>query len=202
MNKKENIHIFENPYPSLIVVGVDEVGRGCLAGPVVASAVVLNNRDLVELRDSKKLSKQKREKLYSIIIKEHHYAVGIASVKEIDSINILQASLLAMKRAVEKVNIKYDIALVDGNQKPNLNARTECFVKGDDRIMEIAAASIIAKVTRDNMMAELALKYPEYNWENNAGYGSKTHMDAIYKFGITPYHRKTFKIKPKQMELT
>ena len=174
------------------IVGVDEVGRGCLAGPVIAAAVILKN-DIPGLRDSKKLSKSKREELSPIIIQNSYYSFGSASVKEIDRINILQASLLAMKRAILNLSVEPGKILVDGTHKPDLDIDTQTIVGGDSIVDEISAASIIAKVYRDNLMMQFDKKYPDYYFSSHKGYGTKIHKAAIKKHGITPIHRKTFK---------
>ena len=174
------------------IVGVDEVGRGCLAGPVIAAAVILKN-DIPGLRDSKKLSKSKREELSSIIIQNSYYSFGSASVKEIDRINILQASLLAMKRAILNLSVEPGKIFVDGTHKPDLDIDTQTIVGGDSIVDEISAASIIAKVYRDNLMMQFDKKYPDYYFSSHKGYGTKIHKAAIKKHGITPIHRKTFK---------
>ena len=177
-----------------ILAGVDEVGRGSLMGPVYAAAVILNtsiNKKL--LKDSKSLSKKKREELYSYIKKNSIWAIGQASVKEIEKINILQASLLAMKRAIIKLKKKPSLVLIDGNKLPNLkNYNLEYVIKGDQKISSISAASIIAKVRRDRFITTLSKKFNNYGWDTNFGYGTKEHIRAIKKFGITQYHRKTF----------
>ena len=177
-----------------IVVGVDEVGRGSLIGPVYAAAVILKksiNKKL--LKDSKSLSKSKREILSNYIKQNSIWTVGKASVKEIDRINILQASLLAMKRAIKKLKKKPDIILIDGNQLPKIkNYNLRSIVKGDQKIPSISAASIIAKVTRDKMVTNLGKKFKGYNWDKNYGYGTKQHLKAIKNLGVTPHHRKTF----------
>ncbi len=176
------------------VCGCDEAGRGPLVGPVVAAAVILP-RDLVieGLNDSKKLSEKKRERLYDIIIeKAVAYGIGEASPKEIDEINILNASMLAMRRAVEKLQVKADFALIDGNCSRGFTIPTETVVKGDAKSASIAAASILAKVTRDRGCIELDKKYPEYNIAKHKGYPTKEHMDAVRKFGPSPEHRRSF----------
>tara|TARA_B100001175_G_C19316124_1_gene545439 strand:- start:99 stop:659 length:561 start_codon:yes stop_codon:yes gene_type:complete len=177
-----------------IIAGVDEVGRGSLIGPVYAAAVILNksiNKRL--LKDSKSLSKIKREKLFSYIKKNSIWAIGQASVKEIERINILHASLLAMKRAIIKLKIKPSLVLIDGNKLPNLkNYNLKYVIKGDKKIHSISAASIIAKVCRDKFITSLSKKFKDYRWDTNSGYGTKEHLNAIKKFGITKHHRKTF----------
>jgi len=177
----------------VIIVGVDEAGRGPLVGSVVAGAVILpNDFDLPELTDSKKLSEKKRETLYQLITEQCQWAVGESSPQEIDEINILQATMLAMRRAVENLNTKYDQVLVDGNRCPDLDNCT-AIVKGDLTEPVISAASIIAKVTRDRQMTELDLQYPEYGFAKHKGYGTKVHMEALIKFGaIKHQHRFSF----------
>ena len=177
-----------------IIAGVDEVGRGSLIGPVYAAAVILNkkiNKKL--LKDSKALSKHEREILIKYIKKNSIWAIGKASVKEIEKINILNASLLAMKRAIKKLKKKPTIVLIDGNQIPKIQSyKLKSIVKGDQKIPSISAASIIAKVTRDKMISSLGKKFKGYNWDQNCGYGTKQHLKAIKNLGITPHHRKTF----------
>lgn len=177
-----------------IVCGVDEAGRGPLAGPVYAAAVVLKKGQTIEgVNDSKKLSEKKREELFDKIVSEcSAFSVGTASEREIDEINILQATFLAMKRAVDGLSIKPDIALVDGNQIPPLDCAVKTVIKGDAKSEPIAAASIIAKVSRDRYMKEMAAKYPEYQFEKHKGYGTKLHYEMIEKYGICEIHRKSF----------
>lgn len=177
-----------------LVCGVDEVGRGPLAGPVVAAAVILDRNTIPEgLNDSKKLSEKKREALYDQIM-ETALAVSVAeaSVAEIDDINILQASLLAMRRAVAGLTPRPCGALVDGNKDPGLGMATRTLIKGDGRSLSIAAASIIAKVFRDRLMKNLGEEYPDYGWAQNAGYGVAKHLGALKLVGVTPHHRRSF----------
>ena len=175
--------------------GVDEVGRGCLAGPVFAAAVILNNNiDIKDIKDSKKIPFKKRIFLSDYIKKNSIYAIGSASVEEIDKINILNASLLSMKRALEKLNCKPSLAYIDGPFAPeNLKINYKTIIKGDEKITCISAASIVAKATRDIFMIKLAKKYPQYSWDKNFGYGTKDHLRLLKKHGITKHHRKTFK---------
>ena len=177
-----------------VIAGVDEVGRGSLIGPVYAAVVVLNksiNKKL--LKDSKKLSRTKRENLSKYIKQNSKWAIGKASVKEIEKINILQASLLAMKRAIIKLKKKPALVLIDGNKLPKMkNYNLKSVVKGDQKIPSISAASIIAKVTRDKMITNLGKKFKGYYWDQNYGYGTKQHIKAIKNLGITVQHRKNF----------
>ena len=178
-----------------ILVGVDEVGRGPLAGPVVAAAVILpNNSSLVGLKDSKKLTETKREELYDKIQAEAiGVGIGIVDSDTIDSINILQATFRAMREAINNLEENFDKILVDGDKIiPQVDIGQEAIIGGDDKSASIAAASVIAKVTRDRMMKAYANTFNQYDWENNKGYGSKNHYDAIRKYGITPLHRKSF----------
>lgn len=177
-----------------IVCGVDEAGRGPLAGPVYAAAVILpEGLEDLGINDSKKLSEKKRDELFDIICeKAVAYGIASASEKEIDEINILNATFLAMKRAVEKMGIKPDLALIDGNRKPNTGCEEITVVKGDAKSISIAAASILAKVSRDRYMTELGKKYPEYMFEKHKGYPTKLHYEMIEKYGILPDHRRSF----------
>ncbi|HZK20777.1 MAG TPA: ribonuclease HII [Oscillospiraceae bacterium] len=176
------------------VCGVDEAGRGPLAGAVFAAAVILPHGYTHEvLNDSKKLSEKKREQVYADIIKDAvAFSIAQASQKEIDELNILNATHLAMKRAVLGLNIKADFAYIDGNSLPKIDIAAQCIVKGDSKCVSIAAASVLAKVSRDRYMLELALKYPEYLFEKHKGYGTKLHYAKIRENGISPVHRKTF----------
>lgn len=186
------------------IAGVDEAGRGPWAGPVAAGAVIFRNRALPEdllkgLNDSKKLSPQKREKMYLRLQEEEAkgnlcIGLGWASCREIDEMNILQATYLAMKRAVEALAIAPDVALVDGNRTPpNLTCPVRTVIKGDGKSYSIAAASIVAKVSRDHLMTELGQKYPQYGFAKNAGYGTAEHIAALEKYGVTPEHRRSYK---------
>lgn len=177
-----------------IVCGIDEAGRGPLAGPVVASAVVLPKGYVVQgVNDSKKLSEKKREELYDVIIDQCvSFGIGEADENEIDEINILNATFLAMNRAVENLTVQPQIALIDGNQSPHLSIPERLIVKGDAKSASIAAASILAKVTRDRYMLEMAEKYPEYMFQKHKGYGTKLHYEMIEKHGICPIHRRSF----------
>lgn len=181
-----------------IEAGIDEVGRGCLAGPVVASAVILPKKfehDL--LKDSKKLKAKDREYLeQEIKEKALAWAIAEASHQEVDEFNVLNASILAMHRAIEKLNIKPELLLVDGNRfKPYDFIPYHCIVKGDNKFFSIAAASVLAKVYRDNLMKDLDEEFPEYDWKNNVGYPTPKHKAAITNIGLSQWHRKTFKIK-------
>ena len=183
------------------IVGVDEVGRGPLAGAVVTAAVILNpNKPIVGLADSKKLTAKQRERLEPLI-KEHAlaWAIGRAEPEEIDQINILQATLLAMKRAVEGLSIMPTEALVDGNQAPDLNCPVTTVIKGDQSEPAIAAASIIAKVARDSEMVEMEAKYPGYGFAKHKGYPTQQHQQALMELGVTDIHRRSF--KPVQIAL-
>ena len=178
-----------------IVAGVDEVGRGCLAGPVFAAAIVLNKKiNKKGIKDSKKIPFKKRILLFKYLKKNSIYALGSASVKEINNINILNASLLSMKRALNKLKIKPTLAYIDGPFAPkNKKIKCKTIVKGDEKITCIAAASIVAKVSRDLYMIKLAKKYPKYCWHKNFGYGTNEHLRSLKKHGVTKHHRKKFK---------
>lgn len=184
-----------------LVFGLDEAGRGPWCGPVVAACVCWPNGQVPEelakaINDSKKLSAKKREQLFPKIMNSNAIVgIGEASAKEIDEINILQASFLAMKRALDSVKEKGYVpafALIDGNKLPKWDIPMQAIIGGDAKSLSIAAASIVAKVTRDRIMQELAKDYPQYGWDKNAGYGTKTHIEALEKYGITPHHRKTY----------
>lgn len=177
-----------------LICGVDEAGRGPLAGPVCAAAVILPEGHIIEgLNDSKKLSEKKREALYDIIKSEAvAYSIAMASEKEIDEINILQATYLAMRRAVTGLEIKPDFVLVDGNRDPMLGINTKTVIKGDALSASIAAASVLAKVTRDRYMLEISEKYPEYQFPKHKGYGTKLHYEMLEKYGISDIHRRSF----------
>jgi len=177
------------------IAGVDEVGRGCLAGPVFAAVVILNkNINIKNIKDSKKVSFKKRILLSEYIKKNSIYAVGSASVEEIYKINILNASLLSMKRALNKLKYKPSIAYIDGLFVPkNVKIKCKAIVKGDEKFISIAAASIVAKATRDLFMTQLSKKFPKYGWKKNFGYGTAEHLISLKKYGITKHHRKKFK---------
>lgn len=176
------------------VCGVDEAGRGPLAGPVCAAAVILPENTIIEgVNDSKKLTEKKRASLFDVIKSTAlSYCIAYASVEEIESMNILNATMLAMKRAVEGLDIKADYAMIDGNRLPDLNIEGECIVKGDAKSMSIACASILAKVSRDRLLYEYAKEYPQYHFEKHKGYGTKVHIEALKEYGPCPYHRMSF----------
>lgn len=176
------------------VCGVDEAGRGPLAGPVCAAAVILPEGLIVDgVNDSKKLSEKKREALFDVIRdKALAYSIAYATVDEIEEINILNATMLAMKRAVEGLPVKADYAMIDGNKIPNLDIDAECIVKGDAKSMSIACASILAKVSRDRLLYKYAEEYPMYGFDKHKGYGTAAHREAILEYGPCPYHRKSF----------
>ena len=178
----------------VITAGVDEVGRGCLAGPVVSAAVILKQGiDLSLLKDSKKITFKKRIEISRHIKVNSIYAVGMASVEEILKINILQAALLSMKRAINQLSIKPGLILIDGNLAPKGLKNFKTIINGDEKVKSISAASIIAKVYRDELMIKLSQKFKNYAWERNFGYGTKAHIEGLRKFGITSHHRKGFK---------
>ena len=187
------------------VCGIDEAGRGSLAGPVTAAAVILpKNYKNSLIRDSKKINDQKRNHLYDEIIKNCvTYSIISIESKKIDEINILNATYLAMNLAIEKLKIKPDKVIIDGNSfKAKKKIDFECIVGGDDKYISIAAASILAKVKRDEIMCKLSTQFPIYDWEKNKGYGTEKHKEMIYKYGRCEYHRMTFNIKNKQLKLT
>ncbi|MGY6742255.1 MAG: ribonuclease HII [Cecembia sp.] len=184
--------------------GCDEVGRGCLCGPVVAAAVILpSDYANAFINDSKKLTKSNRTHLVKEIKSAAiAWSIAEATVEEIDHINILQASFLAMSRAIVGLNVQPDHLLIDGNRfKSQLTIPYSCIVKGDGKFASIAAASILAKVYRDDLMEKLALQYPGYGWEKNAGYPTKAHREGIIKLGLTPIHRKSFRHLPDQLNI-
>lgn len=176
------------------VCGVDEAGRGPLAGPVCAAAVILPEGVIIEgVNDSKKLSEKKRESLFDVIREQAlSYSIAYATVDEIEEINILNATMLAMRRAIDGLDIKADYAMIDGNKIPPLDIDAECIVKGDAKSMSIACASILAKVSRDRLLYKYAEEYPMYGFDKHKGYGTKVHREAILKYGPCPYHRKSF----------
>jgi ribonuclease HII len=182
-------------YSDLVEAGCDEAGRGCLAGPVVAAAVILEKgKDYPELNDSKQLTEKKRMKLRELVMQEAlSYGVGIVSPEEIDKINILNASFLAMHRALDQLKLQPELLLIDGNRfNPYKKVKHVCIVGGDAKYQSIAAASILAKTTRDLMMKEYDEQYPQYNWKKNKGYPTLEHKQAIADYGTTPLHRMTF----------
>ncbi len=176
------------------VCGVDEAGRGPLAGPVCAAAVILPEDVIIDgVNDSKKLSEKKRESLFDVIREQAlSYSIAYATVDEIEEINILNATMLAMRRAIDGLEIKADYAMIDGNKIPPLDIDAECIVKGDAKSMSIACASILAKVSRDRLLYKYAEEYPMYGFDKHKGYGTKVHREAILKYGPCPYHRKSF----------
>ena len=177
-----------------VICGVDEAGRGPLAGPVCAAAVILpEHLQIPGLTDSKKLTDKKRRELFPVIQQQAiAYGIGLASEAEIDEINILQATFLAMRRALEQLTVRPEIALIDGNRETDFGLPVKTVVKGDSLSANIAAASILAKVTRDNIMVELAQQYPEYGFEIHKGYGTKAHYEALRTYGPSPIHRRSF----------
>lgn len=187
-----------------IEAGCDEAGRGCLAGPVVAAAVILPQDYSHEvLNDSKQLTEKQRIDIKKDIVKDAlAWGVGVASPGEIDEINILNASYLAMHRAVEQLKVTPELLLIDGNRfKPFNNISHECIIKGDGKYLSIAAASILAKTYRDDLMRQLAIDFPGYGWETNVGYPTRAHRDGIKEKGSTPHHRMSFQLLPTQLEL-
>lgn len=177
-----------------LICGVDEAGRGPLAGPVCAAAVILpRGLDIPGLNDSKKLSEKKREELFDVICREAAaYGIAFAGVEEIERLNILNATFLAMNRAIAKLGVMPELALIDGNRNTGIEISSRCIVKGDSKCADIAAASILAKVTRDRYMYEMAEKYPQYHFDKHKGYGTKLHYEAIREFGPSPIHRMSF----------
>ena len=191
MSVKPNFDFEKEHYPK-IVAGIDESGRGSLIGPVIAAAVILNPKyEITGINDSKLLSASKRERLYDKIISNHIYAIGVGTLLEIEEFNILNATKLACMRALNKLSKEAEIALVDGNMKFS-DARCISIVKGDQKSLSIAAASIIAKVERDKIAREMDLEFPYYNWSNNKGYATKQHKEIISKYGISKHHRRSF----------
>ena len=186
-----------------LIAGVDEAGRGPLAGPVVAAAVILDPNNPIEgLRDSKKLSAKVRERLADEIKKKAlAWSIAHATVEEIDELNILEATMLAMKRAIVGLSVEPNLILVDGNRIPKMNRRINAIVKGDDKVPAISAASILAKTTRDSAMIELDARYPEYGFAKHKGYGTPEHLAALEKYGPLPAHRKTFAPVKKVIEM-
>ena len=176
------------------VCGVDEAGRGPLAGPICAAAVILPEGVIIDgVNDSKKLSEKKRESLFDVIREQAlSYSIAYATVDEIEEINILNATMLAMRRAIDGLDIKADYAMIDGNKIPPIDIDAECIVKGDAKSMSIACASILAKVSRDRLLYKYAEEYPMYGFDKHKGYGTKVHREAILKYGPCPYHRKSF----------
>ena len=186
-----------------LIAGVDEVGRGPLAGPVVAAAVILDpNNPIDGLADSKKLTKKQREKLYDEIKRKAlAWSIARAEVAEIDELNILQASLVAMSRAVAALSISPEHVLVDGNKLPEINCSAEAIIKGDEKIPAISAASIIAKVARDREMDDMDIEYPGYGFSKHSGYPTKIHLQALQELGVTPIHRRSFGPVRRQLEM-
>lgn len=182
------------------ICGVDEAGRGPLAGPVCAAAVILPPNTIIDgVNDSKKLTEKKREALFDVIKETAvSYSIAYASVEEIESINILNATMLAMKRAVEGLDVKADYAMIDGNKMPPLDIDGETIVKGDAKSMSIACASILAKVSRDRLLYDYAKEYPQYQFDKHKGYGTAAHREAILEYGPCPYHRMSFLKKIKK----
>ena len=196
--------MLQQKYSEKIEVGCDEAGRGCLAGPVVAAAVLLpHNFKNKTLNDSKQMSKKKREEMEIIIKKEAiSFGIGIVSPQEIDEINILNASFLAMHRATKKIKEKFELLLIDGNRfNKYKNVDHKCIIKGDTKYMSIAAASVLAKTARDKIMKDLSQEFPKYDWEKNQGYPTKKHRVAIKELGANIHHRKSFRLLTNQLDL-
>lgn len=192
---------FQNKH---IEAGCDEAGRGCLAGPVFAAAVIFPpDFRYVGINDSKKLTSSQRYALRELIQKEAiAYAVGQVDAEEIDEINILNASFLAMHRALDLMSVSPSFLIIDGNRfKPYRTIPHECIIQGDGKYLSIAAASILAKTYRDDFMANLAIQYPQYDWQNNKGYATMKHRQAVTEYGLSPYHRKTFRTNALQLEM-
>lgn len=185
---------FDLNYSGTLICGVDEAGRGPLAGPVYAAAVILPENTIIDgLDDSKKLSEKKRQELYDIICTTAlSHGIACASVEEIEEMNILSATYLAMNRAIEMLDLKPELALIDGNRSEGIACRCQCVVKGDTKSMSIAAASILAKVTRDRVMEDISQRYPEYRFEKHKGYGTKLHYEMLDEYGLSPVHRRSF----------
>jgi len=180
-----------------LVAGIDEAGRGPWAGPVVAAAVIIDPRKISlefagKIDDSKKLSKPRREYIANHLKLFAKIGIGASGIKEIEKLNILQATLKAMQRAIYALPVEPDFALVDGNQIPSLPCAAKSIIKGDSISLSVAAASIVAKVTRDRIMHKLSMRYPDYGWDRNSGYGTSQHSKGLEKFGVTPHHRKMF----------
>jgi ribonuclease HII len=194
--KQNNLYTFDLEYRTekLILCGVDEAGRGPLAGDVYAAAVILDEKNIIEgINDSKKISEKKRDALYEEIIeKSISYSIATASVEEIDNYNILNAAMLAMKRAIEGLDLTPTLVLIDGNKKPELSVNSISIIKGDTLSASIAAASILAKVARDNYMKEVAKKYPQYLFEKHKGYATKLHYEMLDTYGQSDVHRNSF----------
>jgi ribonuclease HII len=192
-------------YPlNKLIAGCDEAGRGCLAGPVVAAAVILpNNFKNKMLNDSKLLSEKKRDLLRKVIEKQATcWAIGMVSAAEIDKINILNASFLAMHRAIKKLYVEPEFLIIDGNRfNPYQGINHECIIKGDGKYLAIAAASVLAKTYRDDIMKKLAVEFSDYRWEKNKGYPTKQHRNVIEKIGVSKHHRKSFQLLPSQLSL-
>lgn len=194
LNENLSLFVIDYSYPGELICGVDEAGRGPLAGPVMAAAVILDpNHPIAGLRDSKKLSEAQRD-LLAIEIKQYALAWAIAecSEQEIDSLNILQATMLAMRRAVETLKLTPSLALIDGNRCPVMAVRSEAIVKGDDKVPAISAASILAKTARDHRLAQLHLQYPDYALDQHKGYPTALHLARLKEFGVSPIHRKSY----------